>query len=349
MVRRRSAAQSNLAFAQKLYSFSVSEDVATGTVAGVLAATSTNATTSYSIIAGDAGRQFAAVGSGTSTSITVAKSLDYETKASYTLTVQAADSRGGLATTTVAITVTDVVETLPNVDAPRNLNLSATGQTFTVTWSAVTGADQYRVQELRQQWTDIATSSSTSLAFSPKGGPSCGTTYQFRALARGDGVSRAATWSTPSDPVLHWTGRCNRHPQLGELPLESVSLPKEAAVHTLVTTVTASDPDGDVVSYSITAGNRDNSFVLLPYRGQLRVAGELWKSTTTPYVLTIQADDGNGGTATTTLEVVMLAEQGSAGPFDTPPASEARSSAMPPASAMRRPSIRREDRIPYPT
>ena len=337
-----------LAFGQKLYSFSVREDVATGTVAGVLTATSTSATTTYSIVAGDVDRRFAVSSGATSTSITVAKSLDYETKASYTLTVQVSDSRGGLATTTVAITVTDVAETLPDVDAPRNLNLSATGQTFTITWSAVTGADRYRVQELRQQWTDIATTSSTSLAFNPQGGPSCGTTYQFRALARGDGASRAATWSTPSDPVLHWTGRCNRHPQLS-IPMETVPLSKKAAVHTLVTTVAASDPDGDVVSYSITAGNRDNSFVLLPYRGQLRVAGELWKSTTTPYVLTIQADDGNGGTATTTLEVVMLAEQGSASPFDTPPASAARSSAMPPASAMRRPSMRRGDGIPYPT
>ena len=67
---------------------------------------------------------------------------------------------------------------------------------------------------------------------------------------------------------------------------------------------TSSKP-GAVVSYSITAGNDDGFFVVDANIGEITVAGALDYETTTEYTLTIEASDGSGGKATTTVQVVV--------------------------------------------
>ena len=82
------------------------------------------------------------------------------------------------------------------------------------------------------------------------------------------------------------------------------SVPENAATSTLVGTVSATDPDdGDAVSYSITAGNGDGKFAIDAGTGALTVAGALDRDTAASHTLTVQAADGNGGTATATVAV----------------------------------------------
>jgi len=104
-------------------------------------------------------------------------------------------------------------EGLPYAPAPQDLSVSLADDTFTISWSAVTGADQYRVGYRtggsEAEWTDLDTTTGTSQAFSPEGGPSCGTTYELRVQARGNGTTYIAGWSGPSEPVSHTTGSCN--------------------------------------------------------------------------------------------------------------------------------------------
>ena len=96
-------------FGQEVYSFTVSEDAATGAVVGSVAAEGPDgAPVAYRIAGGnEAGR----LSVGASGEIAVVASLDYETASSYRLTVAATEAYGGAtATVTVEVIVTDVTE-----------------------------------------------------------------------------------------------------------------------------------------------------------------------------------------------------------------------------------------------
>ena len=96
-------------FGQEAYSFTVSEDAATGAVVGSVAAEGPDGSqVAYRITGGNEAGRFSVGASG---EITVVGSLDYETTSSYTLTVAATEAYGGAtATVTVEIAVTDVTE-----------------------------------------------------------------------------------------------------------------------------------------------------------------------------------------------------------------------------------------------
>ncbi len=294
------------AFGSATYSFSVSEDAATGAAVGTVSAPDPDEgdSVTYSITAGNDGGKFSIDSSGGS--ITVAASLDYETVSSYTLTVEASDGKeGGTTTATVGISVTNVAEGVPS--APEDLAVSLSDDTFSISWSAVTGADQYRVGYrtggAEGTWTNLDATTSTSQTFSPEGGPACGTTYDFRVQARGDGETHIADWGATSAPVSHTTGACNRPPAFGSATY-SFSVSEDAATGAAVGTVSAPDPDeGDSVTYSITAGNGDAKFSIGGSDGSITVAGSLDYETTLSYTLTVQAIDGDSSTATATVKI----------------------------------------------
>ena len=85
------------------------------------------------------------------------------------LTVEVSDGRGGTAEAEVDIEVTDVPEDLP--PAPDDLGVSLEDETFSLSWTAVTGADryeaQYRIAGSEDDWTALPATGGTSVAFSP--------------------------------------------------------------------------------------------------------------------------------------------------------------------------------------
>ena len=92
------------------YVLTVAEDAAVGATVSTVTASGRGAdAVSYALTAGNTGGAFA-VNAGTG-ALTVAKALDYETTASYSLTVEAAQPTSAAAAATVTITVTDVDET----------------------------------------------------------------------------------------------------------------------------------------------------------------------------------------------------------------------------------------------
>ena len=148
--------------------------------------------------------------------------------------------------------------------APQGLGVSLANGTFTISWSAVTGADQYRVGYRtggsEGEWTNLAPTTGTSQTYSPEGGVACGTTYEFRVQARGDGTTYAAEWGATSEPASHTTGACNSPPVFGSSSY-SFSVAENASVWDSVGIVTATDPDeGDSITYHITAGNEAGRF-----------------------------------------------------------------------------------------
>ena len=193
-------------FSSETYSFSVAENAAVGAAVGTAGATDADGDSlSYAITAGNGDGKFSI---GTGGAITVAAALDYETTVAYSLTVEATDDSGRSDTATVSVAVTDVSETGP--PAPSGLAVSYTSGAFGLTWDAVTGADQYRVQHRKGDgpWTNLSPGTGTSQSFTPAGGAKCATTYEFRLQAHGDGTTYSAVWGARTNGVTYNTGTC---------------------------------------------------------------------------------------------------------------------------------------------
>ena len=309
------------AFGSTTYSFTISEDAATTTAVGTVSATDPNDgdSVTYAITAGNGDGKFSIDSS--SGSITVAASLDYETVSSYALTVEARDGKeNGTASATVEITVTNVAEDPP--PAPEDLNVSLADDTFTLSWTAVTGADQYRVQYRtggsESEWTNLVAVTAASQTFNPVGGAACGTTYEFRVQAHGDGETYLVRWGAVSEAVSHTTAAC-MPPAFGS-ETYTFTVAEDADTGAAVGTVSATDPNEDTLSYAITAGNGDGKFSIDGSSGSITVAAALDYETATSYTLTVAASDGHGGTAaaTVTIRVTNVAEGGPPAPYRLP-------------------------------
>ena len=293
-------------FATSTYAFSIPEDTPAWEVVGAVAAADPNVGdfVTYHITAGNEGDVFQASAGNDVGHMVVRGALDYETRSSYTLTVEARDGKaGGTARATVVISVTGIAKGTPS--APRDVSVVLSGDAFTITWSAVSGVGRYRAQHRTGgsgDWTDLDAATSTSRTFSPEGGPVCETAYEFRVQAQGDGVTHVVAWGQPSAPVSHTTGPCNRPPVFATSTY-AFSVAEDATTSTAVGAVAASDPDGDAVAYSITAGNDGGAFSIDGGSGSIAVASPLDYETTVSYTLAVRAADGNGSAATATVHI----------------------------------------------
>ena len=261
-----------------------------------------NDTLSYVITAGDEGKFAIDAVHG---KIIVVAALDYEDKQSYSLTVQVSDGRGGFAIATVTITIGDVLDT--PAPAPQSFSVTLSGANFSFTWDPVLGASEYRVQFHTgdDQWTDAVTGVSGTIATFP---PDCGTAYVFRVQAYGDGTTYLPQWGADSDTQTGTTEACNQLPAFAQTGYD-FAVSELAEVNSVVGIVSATDPDtGDTLSYSITEGNTDTTFSITSNgdgEGSIAVAAALNYDMTPSYTLTVAADDGRGGTATTVVRISL--------------------------------------------
>ncbi len=295
------------------YSFSIAENATTTALVGTVSATDDDSdTVMYTITNGNSDGKFSL--GDLSGEVTVADVLDYETISSYTLTVEASDGRGGTATTTVAITVSDVAEDPP--PAPSGLSVSLADGAFTISWTALAGAARYEVQHREKgsgdDWTVEGTSTSASLTYTPEDAPDCGTTHEFRMRAFGDGETYVATWGAESASESVATEECDRAPRFGSTHY-SFSIADNAATSTSVGTVSATDEDDDTLTYEIADGDPDGKFAIGSGTGSIVLAGEVDSDVLAFYSLRVEADDGNGNTATTTVGVSLLLSECSNG------------------------------------
>ncbi len=295
-------------FGSSSYTFDVAEDAENGTVVGTVSATDPAMdTVTYAITGGNETEKFS-IDTNTG-AITVAGALDYESVTSYTLTVEASNEGGGSATATVEISVTDVSpEKLP--PAPEDLAVSLADGTFTITWSPLTGAARYEAQHHKvgsiDDWTSLPETTGTSATYSPTDGPACGTTYEFRVRAYGDGTTYVADWGAETSVESVTTSACNRAPAFGASTY-SFTISENAAVNASVGTVSASDPDaGDTVRHTITAGNDAGKFTIASGTGAITVAGALDPDAKAFYALTVEASDGRGGVALARVGIALI-------------------------------------------
>jgi hypothetical protein len=124
--------------------------------------------------------------------------------------------------------------------------------------------------------------------------------YWYKAQGRNCGTSsrsHCGSWSTWSNA---FELASNNAPRFGSSSY-SFSVAESAASGATVGRVSATDADGDRVSYSITSGNSGGKFAISS--GRITVASALDHERTSSYSLTVQASDGKGGTATATVSI----------------------------------------------
>ena len=200
--------------------------------------------------------------------------------------------------------------------APSGVSVSLSDGTFSISWAALDGVAQYEVQyqtdDPNDDWAALGTATTTTLTHTPVDGPECGTTYQFRVRAYGDGTVYQADWGEEFTPDSVTTEECDRAPTFGSTHY-SFSIAEDAATSTSVGTVSATDEDGDTLTYEIAGGDPDGKFSIGSGTGSITLSGEVDSDVLAFYSLRVEADDGNGNTATTTVGVSLLLSECSNG------------------------------------
>ncbi len=191
--------------------------------------------------------------------------------------------------------------------APVGLSASLAEDTFTLSWTALSGADEYEVQwqiaGAVDSWAALPAVTAAEATYAPAGGPECSSTYEFRVRAHGDGHTYPTHWGMESVSVSAASSSCP--PSFDEASYV-FEVAEDAGIDVAVGTVSATDPDADdEVSYAITAGNGDGKFSIGDGTGEITLAATLDHETADTYTLTVEASDGAGGTDTATVTVTV--------------------------------------------
>ena len=191
--------------------------------------------------------------------------------------------------------------------APAPENVAAGTPTKTsvaLSWDPVAGAVSYRVEYRPATSTNWIEDQDNLIATSHiVDDLTCGTDYLFRVSALGVGTVYAPEWSEPSGAIPGATSEC-RTPTFGASSY-SFGVREDVATTTLVGTVSATDPNDDAVTYTITTGSEDGKFDIDANSGAITVAAALDYETTPSYTLTVEASDANGNSATATVDIAV--------------------------------------------
>jgi len=262
-------------------------------------------TLTFAITAGNTGSAFA-INPATG-AITVAGALDFETLASYTLTVSVTDDGVPVLsdTATVSITVNNVNDAPTATDASGSIAENSTIGTAVTT---VLASDADAGQTLSYAITDgnVAAAfaiNSTTGAISVAGALDFETlsSYTLTVTVTDSGTPALSDTATVTITVLD----ANDAPVANDV---TASVLENSASGTAVVTVPASDQDLDPLTYAITGGNVGAAFAIDAGTGAITVAGPIDFETLASYTLTVSVtDDGTpvlSDTATVTIDVI---------------------------------------------
>ncbi len=137
----------------------------------------------------------------------------------------------------------------PAPDAPTGGIAGSTS--LPLSWLAAASTTKYRVEyrEGRHYGPWILDDESITATAHTVDGLLCKTEHGFRLSTYGDGTTYAAAWSDPSDPLVRTTGSCT--PPVFGAEQYKFSVSDDAAIGTLVGTVSATDDSGQPVVYDI--------------------------------------------------------------------------------------------------
>ena len=236
----------------------------------------------------------------TSGQLEVVQPLDYETRTSYHVTVQATDSAGLYDAVSVNVVVTDVDEIGEIVLTPKMLNfgpqLSADltdpdGKISNVSW-------QWEVSVDETAWKAIPGADSASYWPTPED------LRQFLRVqanySDGHGPGKVAKKLFTTDV---WSQGSNHPPEFpfSESGVRSVGL-NASTGHHVGRPVLAGDLDRDLLTYRL-SGDASRLFEIGPHTGQLKAKSALDRQLEGRHFGVVHVFDGRGGTASKTVRV----------------------------------------------
>ncbi len=179
---------------------------------------------------------------------------------------------------------------------PENLRAgTALESSIPLSWDAVSNSSKYRVEYRAFNSSDwITADESLTTTSHTVDGLTCTSIYRFRVSAHGSGTTYVAVWSEPSAVFPAITGTCI--PPVFSDASYSFDVAGNAALASIVGTVSASDSPGDPVSYAISAGNDAGTFAIDASTGDITVAMAIDAQTSSPTALTVEASDASDST-----------------------------------------------------
>ena len=252
-----------------------------GDVGAVVTATDVDADTlTYSLEGADAAKFGIVSGSG-QIQTKAGEKYDREAKASYSVTVKADDGNGGTDTVAVTISVNNAVEIPLAPGMPAVSATSGVTTSLDVSWSAPANTGRPALSGYKLQYRQGSSGAWTAHAHSGTGTTAtiasltASTAYevQVRAVnADGDGAwsaSGSGTTGSPSNNAPEFSGTT-----AARSFTETVGDATEAAARDVGAVVTATDADGDTLTYTL-EGTDAAKFTVNSSSGQLRTrAGE---------------------------------------------------------------------------
>lgn len=233
--------------------------------------------------------------------ISLTAALDYEESFQYTLTIRVSDGRGGLATTSLTVSVnnvndppvfqgtpftTTVSENVP--DGTSVLQIKATDEDSSDTLSySLSGTNSSHFQ----------VSSSTGLILTAQEPDYEVLNYYSLTVSVSDGTT------TVSQPLTITVADANDSPVFLDAPYSVQINENDASASVL--RVNASDADNNTLHFTL-AGSGSTHFSIHPQTGLISLAQGLDFEDIIMYVLTLIVTDGEGGVNTTSVTVEVI-------------------------------------------
>ena len=209
----------------------------------------------------------------------------------------------------------------PRAPKPATYTVTASEADMTASWAATTGVAKYKLEYtsgVSDTWS-VASDSITANSYTIT--LPCGGSYSFRLSAAGNGRAFHRAWSHASAPVdvatacmtptFVWSQRSALVGVPNTTWTTPIFEPKSYAFSVMeniagaeVGHLVAADPNGDTLTYSLTAGNDAGAFTIGSSTGAITTTRALDYETASSHTLTVTASDGlNSNTATVTVRV----------------------------------------------
>lgn len=280
------------------YSITVAENTTTSSLLTVSATDQDTADTLNFLLLGSGSELFSL--HLTSGVVALTTALDYEVTSLYTLTVRVSDSNGGVATTSLTVTVSDVN------DSPQFLG---TPYSATVSENLPSGSDVIKIAAIDADGDALSYSLSGTNSGHFQIHSSSGLVETTQELDYETITSYSLIVSVSDGTVNITTSltisvtNINDAPYVTNLPANVTVV--ENDVTAAVIDVNATDPDGNNITFTL-SGTGSDDFLINSATGRITLNAPLNYEVQALYSLTVRVSDGKGGVAAASLTVIAV-------------------------------------------
>ncbi len=285
-------------------SFAIDENSMDGTEVGKVEAEDSNGDQlTFSIIDGNTGNAFSIENDGTIKVLTSAV-LDFEIASEFILTIEVDDGKGGKSSGLITVSLNDLNDTPVISDQTFTIDENSTSGTVIGTVSAIDPNDvdlSYLIISGNTNDAFVIDSGSGEISVSNESEIDFERNPFFTLIIQVTNANAQISTATVSIDLNDIFEPENRIP---EIEVQTFSIDEGITNGDAVGMVSATDQDGDELTFSITSGNIDNAFAF-----NVNNPGELLVSNSTPinletnpsFNLTVEVNDGNGGSVSATI------------------------------------------------